>query len=188
MMPRIFASLIGFAMSGVFGAALPASAQTALTEQEAHAIGVAAYLYFYPLVTMDVTRKQLTNIEPGKGFGGPMNTFANVPAYPTAADRAVVRPNFDTLYSSGWLDLTKEPMIVKTADRIILAPVGRALADELQIDTKNIAATLNALGLKACAHSSYESFMAELKTALSGDVLLFMSNGDFGGHLLFNKE
>ena len=78
-------------MSGVFGAALPASAQTALTEQEAHAIGVAAYLYFYPLVTMDVTRKQLTNIEPGKGFGGPMNTFANVPAYPTAADRAVVQ-------------------------------------------------------------------------------------------------
>jgi hypothetical protein len=51
---------------------------------------VDAYLYFYSPVTMDLTRKQLSNVEPGKGFGGPMNTFANVPAYPTAEDRAVV--------------------------------------------------------------------------------------------------
>ena len=40
--------------------------------------------YLYSPITMDVTRKQLTNMEPGKGIGGPMNTFANVPAYPTA--------------------------------------------------------------------------------------------------------
>ena len=87
-----------------------------VTEQQAHAIGVNAYLYFYSPVTMDVTRKQLSNVEPGKGFGAPMNVFANVPAYPTAADRAVVRPNFDTLYSSAWLDLTKEPMVVSVPD------------------------------------------------------------------------
>jgi hypothetical protein len=70
-----------------------------ITEQQAHAIGLDAYLYFYPMVTMDLSRKQLSNVEPGKGLGGPMNTFANVPTYPTAEDRAVVRPNFDTLYS-----------------------------------------------------------------------------------------
>jgi hypothetical protein len=87
-----------------------------ITEQQAHDIAVDAYLYFYPLVTMDLTRKQLTNVEPGKGFGGPMNTFANIPAYPTAEDRAVVRPNFDTLYSSAWLDLTREPMVVSVPD------------------------------------------------------------------------
>jgi hypothetical protein len=87
-----------------------------ITEPQAHAIGVDAYLYFYPLVTMDLTRKQLSNVEPEKGLGGPMNTFANVPAYPTAEDRAVVRPNFDTLYSSAWLDLTKEPMVVSVPD------------------------------------------------------------------------
>ena len=88
---------VGFAM---WATVLDAKA---MSEQEAHAIGVDAYLYFYSLITMDLTRKQLTNVEPGKGFGGPTNTFANVPAYPTAEDRAVVRPNFDTLYSSAWL-------------------------------------------------------------------------------------
>jgi hypothetical protein len=98
----------------------------AMSEEEAHAVGVDAYLYFYSLVTMDLTRKQLTNVEPGKGFGGPTNTFANVPAYPTAEDRAVVRPNFDTLYSSAWLDLTKEPMVVSVPDtggRYYLLPI-----------------------------------------------------------------
>ena len=93
-----------------------AQAQPSLTEQGAFAIGVDAYLYFYPLVTMDITRKQLTNAEPGKGLGGPMNVFVNIPEYPTADMRVVVRPNFDTLYSSGWLDLTKEPMIVSVPD------------------------------------------------------------------------
>ncbi len=98
--------------------ATPVRAAEPITEQEAHAIAVDAYIYLYPLVTMDVTRSQLTNVEPGKGgaLGGPMNTFANVPAFPAADFRAVVRPNFDTLYSSGYLDLTKEPMVVSVPD------------------------------------------------------------------------
>ena len=92
-------------------------AQATITEEEAHAIGVDAYLYFYSPVTMDVTRKQLANQEPKPGgIGGPMNSFANVGAFPAADMRVVVRPNFDTLYSSGWLDLTKEPMVVSVPD------------------------------------------------------------------------
>jgi hypothetical protein len=117
MRRRIFATLVGFAMSGVFGAALPASAQTAITEQEAHAIGVDAYLYFYPLVSMDITRRVGTNVEASKipGFGPP-NMFQSFAAFPAADFKSVVRPNFDTLYSSAWLDLTKEPMIVSAPD------------------------------------------------------------------------
>ena len=92
-------------------------AQAAITEEEAHSIGVDAYLYFYSPVTMDLTRKQLTNQEPSPGgIGGPMNRFANVGAFPSADVRVVVRPNFDTLYSSGWLDLTKEPIVVSAPD------------------------------------------------------------------------
>jgi hypothetical protein len=48
----------------------PAAAQVG--PKEAQAIAVDAYLYFYPLVTMDLTRRQLTNVEPGRaGLGGP---------------------------------------------------------------------------------------------------------------------
>jgi hypothetical protein len=88
-----------------------------LTAQEARDIAVDAYIYFYPLITMDVTRKQSTNVEAGKEIGkGPMNGFAHVPAYPPAELKTVVRPNFDTLYSSGWLDLTRGPVVVSVPD------------------------------------------------------------------------
>jgi hypothetical protein len=88
-----------------------------ISEQEAETIAREAYIYLYPLITMDVSRRQLTNIEAGKMTGrGPMNTFAHIREFPDANFREVVRPNFDTLYSSGWLDLTKEPMIVSAPD------------------------------------------------------------------------
>jgi hypothetical protein len=107
--------------------ALAQGAPSPITEQEAHAIGVDAYIYFYPLVTMDISRKQFTNIEPDKEFGkGPMNMFVSVPEYPPADFKGVVRPNFDTLYSIAWLDLTKEPMVISapdTAGRYYLLPM-----------------------------------------------------------------
>src|SRR5262245_25982356 len=66
---------------------------------------------------MDVTRKQFTNIESDKELGkGPMNSVANIPEYPPADYKGVVRPNFDTLYSSIWLDLTEEPLVVSVPD------------------------------------------------------------------------
>lgn len=99
--------------------ALPAltAEPASITEETAHAIGLEAYLYFYPLITMDLTRKHFTNVEPGQMVGKvPMNMFFNAPIYPPAYFKGVVRPNFDTLFSSAWLDLTKEPMIVSTPD------------------------------------------------------------------------
>lgn len=97
-----------------------------ISEHDAHAIGVAAYTYFYPLVTMDVTRRQLTNVVKPAGLATPMNTFISATAFPPADMKVVVRPNFDTLYSSAWLDLTKEPMIVSAPDthgRFYLLPM-----------------------------------------------------------------
>ena len=98
-------------------AVMAQSAPSAITEAEAQSIAVDAYVYFYSLVTMDVTRRQFTNIEPGKEPGkGPMNMFNNVPEYPPASFKDVVRPNFDTLYSIAYLDMTKEPVIVSVPD------------------------------------------------------------------------
>jgi hypothetical protein len=119
-------ALIGAGMAAIAAAPLAARAQTAISEQEAHDISVDAYLYLYPLVSLDLTRRQ--SIQPGADGPGkaPSNTFSNVPEYPPAAYRGVVRPNFDTLYSVAWLDLTHEPVVISvppTGDRYFLLPM-----------------------------------------------------------------
>src|SRR5262245_38945739 len=102
---------------GLAALAMPRGAHAGITEEEARTVAVDAYIYLYPLITMDLTRKQSTNIEPGKEFGkGPMNVFTNIPTYPPADMKVVVRPNFDTLYSIAWLDMTKEAMVVSAPD------------------------------------------------------------------------
>jgi hypothetical protein len=88
-----------------------------LTDEEAQSIAQEAYIYFYPLVLMDISRKHFTNIEPNKMFGrGPMNTFSHARAFPPATFRGATHVNFDTLYSVGWLDLTKEPVVISVPD------------------------------------------------------------------------
>lgn len=116
---RSFKTLVAAAIVASAVTLTPASGWSAggISEDEAHAIGVDAYVYFYPLITMDVTRKQLTNVEPVPGaIGAPPNIFNNIREFPAADMKAVVRPNFDTLYSSAWLDLTKEPVVVSVPD------------------------------------------------------------------------
>jgi hypothetical protein len=125
--PNLCTQTLGVALAAaslLFPGALGHAAS--LTEQQAKAFAADAYVYFYPLVTMDITRKQMVNVERPEGFHSPMNTFLNMPAYPTADMRVVVRPNFDTLYSSAWLDLTREPVVVSapnTDGRFYLLPM-----------------------------------------------------------------
>jgi hypothetical protein len=98
-----------------------------ISSEQAHNIGVDAYIYLYPLLSVDITRKQSTNIEAGKEFAkGPMNTFVSVPAYPPADLKLVVRVNFDTLYSVAWLDLTRDAQVISAPDtngRFYLLPM-----------------------------------------------------------------
>src|SRR5262245_7762966 len=58
-----------------------------------HDIAVETYTFLYPLITMDATRRQMTNAAPGQLPGrGPTGQFAHVRAFPTADMRVVVRP------------------------------------------------------------------------------------------------
>jgi hypothetical protein len=69
----------------------------------------------YSLVTMDITRKQLINVERAEN----QCADEHLREHSGLSDgdmRVVVRPNFDTLYSSGWLDLTKEPVVASVPD------------------------------------------------------------------------
>jgi hypothetical protein len=84
---------------------------------EPRSLSYDAYTYLYPLVMMEVSRRQGVNVEAGTKPGfGPPNEFHHIRAFPTADFRAVVRPNFDTLYSSAWLDLTAGPVLLKALD------------------------------------------------------------------------
>jgi len=82
---------------------------------DAELIAEESFVYLYPLVLMDITRKQLTSGAQA-GMYAPMNAFNHLHAYPPLDFKAVVRPNFDTLYSSAWLDLTGGPVVVSVPD------------------------------------------------------------------------
>jgi hypothetical protein len=95
-----------------------AAAQPTLTPDVAYEIAREAYLYAYPIVSMDLTMRQATNVPNAKtvNLRAPINQFAHARIYPKADDRDVVRYNFDTLYSMAWLDLSQEPIILSVPD------------------------------------------------------------------------
>jgi hypothetical protein len=85
-----------------------------------------AYIYGYPLITMEMTRRVMTNVAEPKNHHAPMGQFYNAREYPTAAFKDVTAPNADTLYSTAWLDLSKEPYVLSLPDedgRYYLAPM-----------------------------------------------------------------
>ncbi|OJU85256.1 MAG: hypothetical protein BGO11_18550 [Solirubrobacterales bacterium 70-9] len=90
-------------------------------------LGAEAYIYLYSLVMMEATRRQMTNADPEARPGmGPPNQFHHIRQFPAADFRAVVRPNFDTLYSSAWIDLRGGPVRVvapDTDDRYYMLPM-----------------------------------------------------------------
>jgi hypothetical protein len=89
-------------------------------------IAADAYVFGYPLILMDVTRRLGTATAQPGGMRAPANQFAHMRAFPDATFTDVVTPNADTLYSSAWLDLAAEPIVLDVpdmADRYYLMPM-----------------------------------------------------------------
>ena len=108
---------------------LPASP---LPNGEADEIAIAAYIFVYPLVIMEMTRQVTTNVSEPSGSDAPMNQFAHVPAFPDADFTDVVRPNADTLYSSLQFDVADEPLVISVPDsggRYYMLPMLDAWSD-----------------------------------------------------------
>lgn len=128
-------------MSLLFAAANLAGTAAAapLTESEAREIAIDAYVYGYPLVTMEMTRRVMTNSTKPEGKLAPVGSFAHLRKYPTPTDKEVTAPNADTLYSLAWLDLSKEPMVFSipdAGDRYFLMPMLSGWTDVFEVPGK----------------------------------------------------
>lgn len=123
---------------------VPTQPSGPVTAKEASEIGVEAYVYGYPLVTVEMTRRVMTNVATPEGTHAPMGQFANLREYPTAAFKDVTAPNADTLYSPAWLDLAKEPYILSLPDedgRYYLMPMLSGWTDVFQVPGKRTTGT-----------------------------------------------
>ena len=67
------------------------------------------YIYGYPLVTMDMTRRQQTNVDSADAAHAPMGQIIKMRNYPAVDNHTAAAPNAETMYTMVWFDLTKEP-------------------------------------------------------------------------------
>jgi hypothetical protein len=107
--------------------------------EEAVSTATDAYIYGYPLVTMDMTRKQLTNVSAPDAAHAPMGQLLKLRAYPAVDNHAVTAPNADTLYTMAWLDVSSEPWIFSIpdmGDRYYLMPMLDGWTDVFQVPGK----------------------------------------------------
>ena len=80
------------------------------------ALAVDAYVFGYPLVTMEMTRRVVTNTAKTEGSRGPMGHVIKLREYPNAKFRDVTAPNADTLYTTAFIDVGKEPWVITLPD------------------------------------------------------------------------
>jgi hypothetical protein len=84
---------------------------TAGAAPDIEALAADAYVFGYPLVLMDATRRVATATAAPGAANAPVNQFVHARAFPDRTADAI-RPELDTLASTAWLDLSKEPIVL----------------------------------------------------------------------------
>jgi hypothetical protein len=82
-----------------------------LTVADIEARAAELYVYGYPLILMDVTRRVATATAAPGVSKAPINEFLHARTFPDRAAGAI-EPELDTLASTAWLDLSKEPIVL----------------------------------------------------------------------------
>jgi len=107
-------------------------------------IATDAYVFGYPLVTMEMTRRVVTNAATVAGTRGPMGQMIKLRQYPDASFRDVTAPNADTLYTTAFLDVGKEPWVLSAPDmkgRYFLLPMLSGWTDVFAVPGKRTTGT-----------------------------------------------
>jgi hypothetical protein len=107
-------------------------------------IAADAYIYGYPLVTMEMTRRIITNVAEVKGTRGPMGHIIKLREYPNASFRDVTAPNADTLYTTAFFDVGVEPWVLSIPDmkdRYYLLPMLDGWTNVFQVPGKRTTGT-----------------------------------------------
>jgi hypothetical protein len=127
----------GFALAGCSQSGTKSVSQPGAEQAVSDAID--AYIYGYPLVTVDMTRKFFTNYATVRGSRGPMGQLINLRTYPAVDDHAVTAPNADTLYTTAFIDVSKEPWVFSIpdmGDRYYLMPMLDGWTNVFQVPGK----------------------------------------------------
>jgi hypothetical protein len=103
-----------------------------------------AYVFGYPLVTMEMTRRVITNVAAPVGTKAPMGQIIKLREYPNSSFRDVTAPNADTLYTTSFFDVGKEPWVLSIPDmkdRYYLMPMLDGWTTVFQVPGKRTTGT-----------------------------------------------
>jgi len=144
MIPKNIQSLLIAGLACLLPGIGGGSIQAAENIFEALPEAIDAYVYGYPLVTMEMTRRVMTNVEKPEGTRAPMGQLVRMREYPSAAFRDVTAPNADTLYTTAWIDVGREPWVLSlpdAANRYYLFPMLDGWTDVFQVPGKRTTGT-----------------------------------------------